>query len=74
MLLQAGDASRGAYSLESLIQKAQHQIILQAAGLAKNSEVASAAGLAEEKAGCIHFPSITISHPDSAAPHMPRLP
>ena len=74
MLLQAGDASRGAYSLESLIQKAQHQIILQAAGLAKNSEVASATGFAEEKAGCNPFPSINISHPDSAAPHMPRLP
>ncbi|KAK9917880.1 hypothetical protein WJX75_009212 [Coccomyxa subellipsoidea] len=41
---QAGDASRGAYSLESLIQETQHQIILQGAGLAKSADAASAAG------------------------------
>lgn len=44
LLLQAGDASRGAYSLESLIQETQHQIILQGAGLAKSADAASAAG------------------------------
>jgi hypothetical protein len=44
LLLQAGDASRGAYSLESLIQETQHQIILQGAGLAKSAYAASAAG------------------------------
>ncbi|EIE20366.1 hypothetical protein COCSUDRAFT_57518 [Coccomyxa subellipsoidea C-169] len=47
---QAGDASRGAYSLESLIQKAQHQIILQAAGLAKNTEQKAPLQFNEEKA------------------------
>ncbi|BDA50722.1 hypothetical protein COCOBI_16-3980 [Coccomyxa sp. Obi] len=45
---QGGDASRGAYSLQSLVEKTQRQIILQAAGLAKSAEVASASGLSNK--------------------------
>ncbi|CAL8465092.1 g4627 [Coccomyxa elongata] len=52
---QGGDASRGAYSLQSLVEKTQRQIILQAAGLAKGAEVASASGLSNTAKAPLQF-------------------
>lgn len=40
-MLQEGNAQSAAYSLQSLVSKAQQQIILQAAGLATQSKTAT---------------------------------
>ena len=40
LVLQGGNAQSGAYSLQSLVAKTQQQIVLQAAGLAKQSKTA----------------------------------